>query len=196
MLLTSNALKNNFKDYKNINCKISNDAKNGKLIKLKNGLYETDINTPIKYVAGAVYGPSYISFESALEYYGLIPERVYGVSSATNNKKKKKNYNTPLGNLSYRDVPTEAYPYEVVVIEENGYSYQIATAEKALCDKLYTLKPVKNIREMKELLFENLRIDENEFDKLDPMIIALLSEKYRSTNIDMLVKYLNRRFYE
>lgn len=41
--------------------------------------------------AGSIYDPSHISFEFALSYYGLIPEAVYTVTSATFEKRKRKN---------------------------------------------------------------------------------------------------------
>ena len=61
-----------------------------KLIKIRNGLYETEANTPSYLLAGSIYGPSYISFEYALSYYGLIPERVTTITCATFNKRKEK----------------------------------------------------------------------------------------------------------
>ena len=71
---------------------------------------------------------------------------------------------------------------------EKGYSYQIASVEKALCDKLYALKPVKNLRELKFLLFNDLRIDKNIFKELDFDFIINISSKYRSTNLNYLEK--------
>ena len=76
--------------------------------------------------------------------------------------------------------------------EENGYSYQIATPEKALCDKLYTIPPVKNLAEFSALLFEDLRIDENEFKKLDMDAIEKLAPLYRTNNLKFLVKFIRR----
>ena len=45
MLITDRMLKEKYKDYKNIYSKISNDSKNKNLIKIKNGLYETDASS-------------------------------------------------------------------------------------------------------------------------------------------------------
>ena len=73
--------------------------------------------------------------EYALSFYGLIPERVTTITCATFDKKKKKQYNTSFGTFTYRDVPSSAYPEEIILKEENDYSFQIATVEKALCDK-------------------------------------------------------------
>lgn len=192
MLITSNMQKNLYTKYSNKNTKLSRDARDGKLIKIKKGLYETNPNIPIYYLSSSIYGPSYISFDFALSYYGLIPERVEVVTCATYGKKKKKKIETQLGNLIYRDVPTNVYSYGVKLITKDSYTYHIAIPEKALCDKLYTISPVNNIEEMYNLLFNDLRIDEIELNKLDLNIIKELNELYHSTNVSFLYKVLRR----
>ena len=193
MIITNSMAKNNLKEYANKNTKLTREVKTGKLFKIKNGLYETNQNTPSYLLAGSIYGPSYISFEYALSYYGLIPERVDTVTCATFNKKKKKQYDTSFGFFTYRDVPTLAYPEEIILKEENDYSYQIASKEKALCDKLYSLAPLKNIFNLENMLFNDLRIDKNEFNNLNVLKIKKLSNLYHSSNINLLVKYLERK---
>lgn len=88
-IITSDMAKSNLDNYANKNNKISRDIKSKKLFRIIRGLYETNKNTPAYLLAGSIYGPSYISFEYALSYYGLIPERVTTVTCATFNKKKK-----------------------------------------------------------------------------------------------------------
>lgn len=66
-------------------------VKYGTYIPVVRGLYETDRSTPGYLLAGSIYGPSYLSFDFALAYYGLIPEAVYAFTSATFEKKKAKN---------------------------------------------------------------------------------------------------------
>ena len=134
-------------------------------------------------LAGSIYGPSYISFEYALAYYNLIPEAVYTITCATFEKKKKKIFQTPFGNFSYRDVPSAAFPLGIKLIQEGEYFYRIAEPEKALCDKLYTMSPVKNTEELAELLFQNLRIEKEELFKLDAKKIEQLSNAYHATNV-------------
>lgn len=192
MIITNNMLKKDLKNYSNKNNKISRDIKNGKLIKIKNGLYETDFNTAGYLLASSIYGPSYLSFDFALYYYGLIPEKVVVYTNATFNKKKKKQYNTPFGTFLYRDVPKEVYSVGINLVIEGKYSYQIATPEKALCDKLYTLNPVKNMTEFEKLLFNDLRIDIQELKKISIENIEEISKKYHSTNVNLLYKYLRR----
>ena len=195
MIITNSIVKNNLKEYSNKNNKISRDIRDGKIYKITNGLYETDPNTPNYLLANSIYGPSYISFEYALSYYNLIPERTTTITSATFDKKKKKQYINDFGTFTYRDVPTKAYPEEIILKEENGYSYQIASPEKAICDKLYTLSPLNNYSNLENMLFKDLRIDEDNFQKLNKEKIVKLSNLYHSTNVDLLAKYVMRRNY-
>ena len=193
MIQTFDDLELKYKDYTDIKGKICRDINSGRLIAITRGLYETEASTPGKYLAGRICGPSYLSFDYALASYGLIPEAVYNTyTSATFQKRKAKTYQNQFGTFLYRDVPASVYHLGIRLIEENGYSYQIATPEKALCDKLYSLSPVQNVKELRELLFEDLRIDEDEFWKLNLSDIAELAPLYRSTNLKLLAKLIRR----
>ncbi len=193
MILTNNMLKEKLNEYSNKNSKISREIKNGKLIKIINGLYETNPLVNGYLLAGCIYGPSYLSFDFALYYYGLIPEKVTAFTSATCNKKKKKIYNNQFGTYLYRDVPEKVYPLGIKIINEDNYSYQIATPEKALCDKLYTLTPLKNMKELENVLFNDLRIDSEEFNKLNLQDTAEIAHSYNCTNVNLLYRYIKRK---
>lgn len=196
MILTTHILLQQLKDYANPYGKIGRLVKEGKLIPLTKGLYEDNKNISGFYIAGAIYGPSYISFNSALSYHGLIPEAVYEFTSATCEKKKKKLYKNFFGRFSYRDIPVDAYPYGIEIIEENGYTFRVATKEKALCDKLYELPPVTSLKELEYLLFIDMRIDEDEFDKLNRSFIYFIAPKYHSNTLKHLTNYLRRKYNE
>lgn len=196
MVVSNNILRESYEEYSNKNSKISREIKNGNLIKIINGLYETTPNVNGYLLASSIYGPSYLSFDFALFFYGLIPEKVSTYTSATCGKKKKKEYNNQFGNYTYRDVPSSVYPLGVNIIEEDGYTYQIATPEKALCDKLYTLGPLQNYAELKHLLFYDLRIDIEEFEKLNIDDIEEISKFYHSTNVEMLYRFMRRNINE
>ena len=196
MILSTNVILNQLKNYANPYGKIGRLVKEGKLIPLTKGLYVDNTNVSGLYLANAIYGPSYISFNYALSYYGLIPEAVYEFTSATTEKKKKKLFNNRFGTFSYRDIPVDAYPYGINIIEEGEYSFMIASKEKALCDKLYELPPVKNQRELIVLLFSDMRIDEVEFDKLNRNEIYFIAPKYHVNNLKHLVNYLKRKYHE
>lgn len=192
MIVTTQMLAEQYSSYANRGAKIRRMVDEGKLYPLTRGLYETDNVVPGYCLAGAIYGPSYLSFDYALTRYGLIPEAVYTYTSATFGKRKAKQLENHFGRFSYRDVPSEAYPFGISLREENGYTFQIATPEKALCDKLYTMPPVTSRRDIEKMLFEDLRIDESEFAKLDFCGILQIGDKYHCNNIKYLMTYLRK----
>ena len=193
MVLTVDDLALKYSDYTDILGKIRREVQSGNLIQVARGVYETDKNTDGKYLAGYIYGPSYLSFDYALAVYSLIPEAVYKTyTSATFGKNRKKRYQNAFGLYTYRDVPKAVFSLGVNICVENGYSYQIATPEKALCDKLYSLPPVGSVRALKELLFDDLRIDENGLMSLDIESVCRVAPLYGCNNLKILAKYLTR----
>lgn len=193
MIVTASMLLDQYRDYGDPAGKIMRLRKEGKIIPLTRGLYEMDPRAPGQCLAGAIYGPSYLSFDYALSVYGLIPEAVYAYTSATFEKKKKKEYINQFGKYMYRDVPSAVYPFGIVIKDEGGYSYLIATPEKALCDKLYSMPPVTSVKDIGLMLFEDLRIDEDGFSNLNAEDILQIGEGYHCNNLKYLMKYLKRR---
>ena len=192
MIKTTDMILEELQSYANPKTKLSRMVKKGKYFQIARGLYETDKNVPGHLLAGSIYGPSYISFEYALGFYGMIPEAAYTITSATFEKRKKKKYETAFGTFTYRDVPSAAFPLNIRLIQEGSYFYRIAEPEKALCDQLYTMPPAKNIKLLAELLFDDLRIEETELLKLEIEKIVFLSDRYHSTNIKKLITLLKR----
>jgi predicted transcriptional regulator of viral defense system len=193
MIKTTAMLVEELKEYVNPTAKIRRLVDSGELVSVVRGLYETDADIPGYYLAPIIYGPSYLSFEFALAYYSLIPEAVYNFTSATFEKKKAKQYETPYGTFTYRDVPSEAYPIGIVLHSENGYGFQIASPEKAICDELYKISPVSNRNELESLLFEDLRIDREQFSKLNMTYLFEIATFYHTQNHKLLKAYLRRR---
>lgn len=192
MIKTTDMLLEELSSYANPKSKLSRMVKNGECFPVTKGLYETDRNVSPYLLAGSIYGPSYISFEYALAFYGLIPETVYTVTCATFEKKKKKSYETVFGTFIYRDVPSAVFPLELALIREGEYYYRIAKPEKALCDKLYIVSPVANMSELARLLMDDLRIEESLLLELDVEKVEMLSERYHSTNVKKLAAMLRR----
>lgn len=192
MIKTTAIMLQELNNYKNPRDKLAHMVKKKECIPVIQGLYETNPTTPGYRLANTICSPSYLSFEFALSYHGLIPEAVYNFTSATFEKKKKKEFKTPFGTFTYRDVPSAAYPYGIECVSENGYTFQIASPEKALCDELYIQSPVTSQRELKELLFDGLRIDWELFCKLSMDDILFLNSKYHCTNIQKLTKTMEK----
>ena len=192
MIATTAIILNELSQYASPADKLARMVQKGIYRPIVKGLYETDKSTPGYLLAGSIYGPSYLSFEFALAFYGMIPEAVYTFTSATFEKKRKKKYKTSFGTFTYRDIPSSVYSYGLEMKKEGNYAYLLASPEKALCDQLYKAKPVSNYRELQNLLFEDLRIEEHEFRKLNADDVALLAEKYGSTNIKKLSSFMRR----
>ena len=192
MILTFDSLALQFKDYTDVKGKIRREVQSGRLTQITRGLYETDARADGKYLAGAIYGPSYLSFDYVLSMCSLIPEAIFRTyTSATFRKSKAKQYDNAFGVFTYRDAPVAVYHFGVEIREENGYSYQIATPEKALCDKLYTISPVGSVKALRALLFEDLRVDESDFWQLNLEDIKQLAPLYKSTNHKYLAKLID-----
>ena len=181
MIITSQQLYEQYSHIANRNAKISRDVKSGKLFPLVKGIYETNANTHGSRLAQFIYGPSYLSFDYVLQEQGLIPESVYNTfTCATYNKRKIKTYTNHFGTFIYRDIPKAVFNLGVGVFMDGMYTYHKATAEKALCDKLYTLSPLKSVKSLKALLFEDLRIDEESFYKLNREEIFRIAPLYKT----------------
>lgn len=194
MLKTTMELNFLLRNYKNPQTKIQRLVKNGKLFPIRRGLYETQKNVPMILLAGSIYGPSYISFAYALAYYDLIPERVYGCTSATVNKNRTKVFHTIFGDFYYRDIPEEAYPYGALWKQQGEYySYLIASPEKAVCDMLYIQKPVYSMKALEEMLFADLRLDEEAFSQLNYERMEFFCPKYHRITLNVLQKYLRKK---
>jgi predicted transcriptional regulator of viral defense system len=126
----------------------------------------------VELVANHIYGPSYVSMESALRYYGLIPEKVHTIRSMTANRSRI--FENPVGNFKYITVSDSYYSIGINQQSvENKYTFLIATPEKALCDMI-TATPQLRIQSKKALisyLEEDLRF---EMSGLDHMNIAII----------------------
>ena len=112
-------------------------------------------------MANKIYEPSYISLESALEKYQIIPESVLGITSISS--RKTKQFHSSWGNLRYQSIkPIYMFGYEVIEARKN-VKYKIAILEKAILDYLY-LNAEVNSRED----FESLRWNKNHLlDQID-----------------------------
>lgn len=173
--------------------KIQRLLKEQRLFSLKRGLYETDPNCPGEVLAGIIYGPSYLSFEYVLAAYGLIPERVYTYTSATLRKNRTRQYQNHFGTYMYRDVADAAFPHGLILKQYQDRYYTIASPEKALCDLLSIRPAVSSYRMFCDLLFDDLRLDEDELYALDAELLIQLASLYRKSNLRHLSKFVREK---
>ena len=106
-------------------------------------------------IANRIYSPSYISFEMALSFYHMIPESVYGLTSATS--RKTKVFKTKIGDFIYRTIqPRLLFGYKL--IDCIGRRFKVAEPEKALLDYFYLNTSIKS-----EDDFAEMRIDREQY---------------------------------
>lgn len=181
------------KGYASPKSKLTTMIKKGELIKVRRGLYLPGDCTwySSKTLANMIYGPSYISFESALAFYGLIPEKVQSVTSASFNKNKNKIFRTPVGVFLYRYINSTVYPYGVDRINVNGEQFLIASPEKAVCDTLSKLRGISTLKDLDDLLTDDLRMDMDGVMALDRKDVEFFSGLYRKKIISLFSKLLN-----
>lgn len=112
------------------------NTKKGVFEKVKNGLYVLARNPPNPmYLANKMIEPSYISFESALSIYSIIPEVAYAITSATTKSSREVVFRDTA--FDYIKLKKELFFGYSLKEEANEQGYQMASPEKALCDYLY-----------------------------------------------------------
>jgi len=171
------ALADVFHDYKSPKNKIASLENAGALIRLKKGAYlvSGSIHGRVfsrELVANHLYGPSYVSLETALAHHGLIPERVHVIRSMTTRRGRK--FTTPLGDFDYVSAPADYYAIGIGQhIVENQYACLIASPEKAVCDMIVATRGLRlqSPKAARAWLEENLRIDFEAFANFDAGII-------------------------
>ncbi|MEP7321810.1 MAG: hypothetical protein ABI761_07815 [Saprospiraceae bacterium] len=195
--ITKQILFNLLKEYKRPYDKINELVKQGVLVTVKRGIYVTGPNQHMAkpepfLLANHILGPSYVSLDSALSYWGLIPERVYEISSMTT--QGSKIYKTPVGVFSYIHTPLPYYSFGIKQLELTKKQFVlIATPEKALCDKIITTSGIllRSVRQVKELLTDDLRMEESALRQLNVNEInSWVIDAPKKTSLNMLIKTL------
>lgn len=184
-------------DYKRPRDKITDLLRSKALIRVKKGIYVFGpqyARKPfyLETLANLIYGPSYVSKEYALAYYNMIPERAYNVTSMTS--KRNKTFITPVGSFIYQFLPMSKYGEGVTLIQTDQLHHiLIATPEKALADLVAKEKGIDSPSEMLDFLFENLRLDENEFKKMRKKQMHAIAKVYDNRNVNFLLKCIEQK---
>jgi hypothetical protein len=195
--ITKQLLLSLLKEYKRPYDKITELVKQEVLIPLKRGIFipgpALNILKPETFlVANHLLGPSYISLESAFSYWGMIPERVFEISSVTT--QNSKIFNTAAGRFSYTHLPLPYYSFGIQHVElTKKQRVMMATPEKALCDKIITTSGIllRSKKQVMELLIDDLRIDEQILQKLNTKEISTwIIDAPKKNSLMLLIKTL------
>lgn len=177
--------------------KITRLLHKGAIIRVKKGLYvfgEDYRRQPYsrELLANLIYGPSYISLQYALQYYGLIPERVEALTSVTTGRTRK--FTTPVGLFTYRMIPLRAFRSGMDRVNNtDGRSFLIAVPEKALADMIRIDRaPIRSQKDLQTYLYENLRLDPATLLEMSPRRLTEYAEQYRSKKIKFLSSLVRR----
>jgi predicted transcriptional regulator of viral defense system len=132
-------------------------------------------------IANRIYSPSYISFEMALSFYHMIPESVYGLTSATS--RKTKVFKTKIGDFIYRTIqPRLLFGYKL--IDYIGRRFKVAEPEKALLDYFYLKTSIKS-----EDDFAEMRIDRAQYlTYVDESRLLAYINEFRQKRLSKRVK--------
>jgi len=153
---------------------LSRWVKSGKVYKLRRGLYA--LAPPYQkckphpfLVANYLQRGSYVSLQSALARYSLIPEVTYVTTSVSHGRPEK--IETPLGVFEFRHLKRDLlFGYELQDL--GGQSAFIATPEKALLDLIYLQPGGEKEAYLTELRLQNL-------DQLNPERLRVYTERFK-----------------
>jgi predicted transcriptional regulator of viral defense system len=165
----------------------------GYIQSLVGGFYalpETQVDEGFLFMlANRVYTPSYISNESALAYYLVIPETVLGVNSATSRKTRR--LDSRWGSFYYSSLkPSLMFGYRVVKHDQN-VQFTMASLEKAVLDYLYWNTSIDSVED-----FEGLRWNQQELSGLVDHALfreymKVFNNKTLEHRIDLLLEYIH-----
>lgn len=168
----------------------------GWLQRVKRGLYVIGrpfrTENPSRFeVAQHIYGPSYISMESALSHHQMIPEAVYATVSVT--AKRSMEFKSPLGLYLFHHIPPAYFFEGVDRIEDANNVYLMASPLKALGDYIYVNKKEYNtVRE----ITSDLRIEREHLANQPITLLRSLEDHYPSRRVQQFYRRLHKELYQ
>jgi hypothetical protein len=188
------------KEYRKPRDVVSLLLRNGHIIRLRKGLYifgKTWKKQPLppEIMANLIYGPSAISLDYALSWYGLIPERVDIITSVSTGRSRI--YNTPAGRFSYTHLSEKRFTTGLTLQVHPSGNWMITEPLKALADKIWTDKRFRPISPASytDYIFKDLRIDEAVLaENFITEKAKVIQDNYSSRKINWLIDFLQKKF--
>jgi hypothetical protein len=197
--ITHQILASLLSQYKRPNDKIKALKDKGIIKSVKRGIYIPGHNVNIRVpesglIANHIYGPSYLSMETALSHYGLIPERVYTVTSMTT--KASKEFNTSIGLYTYSYLPLPYYAFGIKsVLLQEKQQVLMASPEKALADKIVNTSGVilRSINNAQDYVFENLRMEQSDLKIYNTIEMrSWITDAPKKESLEILIKMIEK----
>jgi predicted transcriptional regulator of viral defense system len=140
-------------------------------------------------LANRIYEPSYISRESALAHYLVIPESVLGVTSVSS--RKTKQFDSEWGRLSYRSIkPILMFGYQVVE-QDKKIKYKIASLEKAVLDYLYWNTGINSSEDLVGLRWNRQELLGLEDNPSFWKYLKVFENKALERRVDVVMEYIH-----
>jgi len=137
--------------------------------------------------ANSLCKPSYISLETALEYYGMIPEATFSMTSITT--KKTNSYSNERGIFTYRSIKNTLF-FGYKILKNNTLPVLIAEPEKAVLDYLYLHPEIQTAQDM-----EAIRLNQESLDSLDWEKLAQYLELFNSRALEKRVRVFIQTYH-
>ncbi|MHC4873904.1 MAG: type IV toxin-antitoxin system AbiEi family antitoxin domain-containing protein [Planctomycetota bacterium] len=191
-VFTSSLLMTEGQSRADIQLQLSRWVKAGKIEQLRRGCYM--LSAPYRkidphpfFIAGKLKKASYISLQSALSYYGMIPEYVPVVTSVTTGR--PETINTPGESFSFKHIKTSFFcNYQNIELSKKQTVF-IATPEKSLLDLIYLTPGSNSADYIKELRLQNMeRLKFNEMQKI--------ADNAKSPKLKSAVKTIHKLAWE
>ncbi len=141
----------------------------GKIYQLRRGVYALappyQKNTPHPFlIANRLQRASYVSLQSALAFYGMIPETVYRTVSVST--MRTESLKTPLGDYDFRHIQNKLF-FGYQLINLQGQHAFVASPEKALLDLIYLVPKGGSEEFLSEMRLQNIaQVDLQKIQKM------------------------------
>ncbi|GHW02595.1 hypothetical protein AGMMS50249_3810 [candidate division SR1 bacterium] len=161
-------------------------GRDGYIKRISKGRYiltETIINENTLYLASnLIYQPSYISMETSLRHYDLIPEGVYLTTACSSQKTQK--LSGDIGDFYYYHLkPALMRGYSLLNSADTKSDILIATVEKTICDFFY-LKPHLTENDFAELRIDNFHLRE----LTTPAKLQLCADSFKVKRLSKIIQ--------
>lgn len=181
---------------------ITSLLENQEIVRIRKGLYIFGLlwrreQIPIELLANLIYGPSFISLDYALSFYGLIPEKVKTVTSITNGR--SRSFDTPIGRFSYTQISKERFSFGFEIKNSGQGNWLITEPLKTLADKVWSDKRFRptSASSYNSYLYDDLRIERTvlkEYFNIEKL--NEIKTTYKSRKIDWLIEFLIKSLKE
>lgn len=189
IVFTQNDIRKYFPEFDKKN--LVNWQKKGYIKRIRNNYYcFSEIQKSedfLFYVANSIYNPSYVSLESALSFYSIIPEGVYTVTSIST--LKTNTFDTDFTRFTYRNVKPNLY-FGYRLLNYQNQSFKIASLEKTILDYLYLNPHIKGVND-----FEDLRWNKLELQKINRNLMNDYLKLFDSNALNHRVNYFKSNLY-